>query len=413
MIAFSKFELDNGLKVIVHQDKSTPMVAVNILYDVGSKDEQISKTGFAHLFEHLMFGGSKNIPDFDTPIQLAGGENNAFTNSDITNYYDVLPSDNLETALWLESDRMKQLDFSEQSLDIQRKVVTEEFKETCLNVPYGQTWHYLSEMAYKVHSYQWPTIGKVPAHIEEAMLEDVKAFFYKFYRPNNAILTLAGNISPAEGKSLAMKWFGDIERGEDYKRALLQEPRQKEFRQKIIKEAVPANAIYLAFPMKGRNHPDYYACDLLSDIFANGRSSRFFKTLYKEKQLFSQIDAYISGTFDPGLFIIDGKLMSKTSMETARSSIWEEINLLKDEGVLDEELQKIKNKVESSLIFSEISILNKAISLAYFEVMGDAELINRQIDFYQSVTVDDILRVANDILVESNCNELVYLSSEG
>lgn len=408
MIEFVKFELENGLRVIIHEDTSTPMVAVNLVYDVGSKNEEPTKTGFAHLFEHLMFGGSINIPDFDEPIQTAGGENNAFTNSDLTNFYEILPAENVETALWLESDRMLQLKFSKKSLQTQKKVVIEEFKETCLNEPYGDMWHHLSRLAYKVHPYQWPTIGKEMSHISEADLDQVKAFFYNYYRPDNAILVLAGNISVEKAKDLAEKWFGEIPAGNYQKQAILHEPVQEEFRQIVLEQDVPHDAIYQAYHMAERLSDEYYACDLLSDVLSNGRSSRFYQRLYKEQQLFSTIDAFISGTTDPGLFIIEGKTMPGVTLDQAKAAIEAELDILKTDLISESELTKLKNSVESSLVFSEVSVLNKAISLSYFEVLGDAAWINDEAERYQKVTAEDIRNVAQKIFRNENCNELIY-----
>jgi zinc protease len=408
VIEFVKYTLENGLRVIIHEDTSTPMVAVNLVYDVGSKHEEPTKTGFAHLFEHLMFGGSINIPDFDEPIQTAGGENNAFTNADLTNFYEILPAENVETALWLESDRMLQLKFSKKSLQTQKKVVIEEFKETCLNEPYGDMWHHLSRLAYKVHPYQWPTIGKEMSHISEADLDQVKAFFYDYYRPDNAILVLAGNITVEKGKELAVKWFGEIPAGNYHKQAILHEPVQEEFRQIILEQDVPHDAIYQAYHMAERLSDEYYACDLLSDVLSNGRSSRFYQRLYKEQQLFSTIDAFISGTTDPGLFIIEGKTMPGVTIDQAKDAIATELEILKTDLISDSELTKLKNSVESSLVFSEVSVLNKAISLAYFEVLGDAAWINDEAERYQKVTADDIRNVARKIFRKENCNELIY-----
>lgn len=409
MIAFEKKVLDNGLIVIIHEDPSTPMVAVNVAYNVGSKDEDDEKTGFAHLFEHLMFGGSVNIPDFDTPIQEAGGENNAFTNSDITNFYELVPAQNIETALWLESDRMLQLRFSKKSLNTQKKVVIEEFKETCLNEPYGDMWHHLSELSYTKHPYQWPTIGREMNHIANATIEDVKTFFYQFYRPDNAVLVIAGNITSAEGFFLANKWFGSIPPGKNQKKLLPQEPKQIASRKKIIRQdIIPHDAIYRAYHMDGRLSDEYFICDLISDILANGRSSRFYQKLYKEQQLFSTIDAYISGSSDPGLFIIEGKTMPDVSIEQASEAIDRELRLLMEENLSERELTKLKNSLESSLIFSEISVLNKAISLAYFETLGDAGFINEEVARYQKLTAEDIRNTAKKIFIAENCNELIY-----
>ena len=408
MIAFEKYVLDNGLRVILHQDVSSPMAVVNVAYDVGSRDEEVEKTGFAHLFEHLMFGGSANIPDFDTPIQMAGGENNAFTNCDMTNFYNILPAENIETALWLESDRMMKLDFSPKSLATQQKVVIEEFKETCLNQPYGDMWHHLSDMAYKEHSYRWPTIGLVPEHIQDAKLEDVEAFFYRYYRPNNAVLVVAGNIQISDIKSQINKYFSDIPAGIEFKRSLPVEAKQLQLRSKIIEAAVPLPSIIMAFGMCNRLNDDYYAIDLLSDILANGRSSRFFVNIYK-KSICSTIDAFISGTFDPGLFIVEARPMPGVSIDQTREVIWKELNEIKAKGVQSEELEKIRNKTESSLVYSEVSILHKAMNLAYYEILGDAEMINIQSQKYQNVTAEDIKRVANEILSQEQCNEIIYL----
>jgi predicted Zn-dependent peptidase len=408
LIAYDRFELENGLRVVVHEDASTPMVAVNLLYNVGARDESPDKTGFAHLFEHLMFGGSANIPNFDEPVQLAGGENNAFTNNDITNFYTVLPAQNIETAFWLESDRMMSLNFSEENLDIQRKVVVEEFKETCLNQPYGDVWHHLSDMAYKVHPYRWPTIGKVPKHVEDATLEDVKQFFYKYYRPNNAILVVSGKTKLAEVKALAQKWFGDIPRGKKVEKNLPIEPPQKHLEQRVQYAKVPIDSLYLAFHIPGRKDKKHFAIDLLSDVLSNGASSRLYRRLLKEKRLFNYIDAYITGNIDPGLLIIEGKPAEGVSLETATAAIWEELEILKKELISERELLKYKNKVESSLVFSEINILNKAINLAFFELLDDIELINTEKDIYQQVTVADIHNLANEVLMKENCSELHY-----
>ncbi|MEO1514487.1 MAG: pitrilysin family protein [Bacteroidota bacterium] len=408
MIEYNRFELENGLKVLVHQDDSTPMVAINVLYDVGARDESPDKTGFAHLFEHLMFGGSAHVPDFDEPIQRAGGDSNAFTNNDVTNFYDVLPAENLETAFWLESDRMLSLNFSQRSLEVQQKVVVEEFKESCLNQPYGDVWHHLSDLAYEIHPYRWPTIGKVPRHVEEATLEDVQEFFHKFYCPNNAILVVAGKTTEAEVRQLTEKWFADIPKGKVPKRELPQEPPQRELHRRINETSVPLNAIYLAFHVPGRNDDNYYAADLLSDVLCNGQSSRLYRKLYKDQGIFTDIDAYITGNIDPGLLIIEGKPSEGVSLEEAEAAIWKEIELLKTEGVSERELQKYKNKIESTLAFSETNVLNKAINLAFFELVGDASLINREAELYQQVTTQDLQRMAHEILTEENCSELVY-----
>lgn len=408
MIDFQRFVLNNGLTVLVHEDHSTPMVAVNVLYKVGSRDESIDKTGFAHLFEHLMFGGSENIPHFDEPIQMAGGDSNAFTNNDITNFYDVLPAENLETAFWLESDRMYRLNFSHQSLDIQRKVVIEEFKETCLTQPYGDAWHHLLEIAYEVHPYRWPTIGKTPEHIENATLEDVEQFFYQYYRPNNAVLVVSGNCNIKTVQTLSEKWFGDIERGKIPTRNLPQEPVQTTFHHRLKEDKVPVDALFMAFHAPSRIHADYHTVDLLSDVLSNGQSSRLYRRLLKKRSLFSEIDAYITGSLDPGLLIIEGKPAEGVSLETAEAAVWAELELLKKAPISVNELQKLKNKIESTLIFSEANILTKAMNLAFFEVLGDPNLINEEPKKYQAVTPIAIQQQAQLIFRKENCSELYY-----
>jgi len=394
MIEFEKFTLNNGLKVIVHQDTSTPLVAVNILYDVGARDEDPDKTGFAHLFEHLMFGGSVNIPKYDVPLENAGGENNAFTNNDITNYYLTIPKQNLELAFWLESDRMLDLAFSKKSLKVQQNVVIEEFKQSYLNQPYGDVWLLLRPLAYKVHPYQWSTIGKEISHIENATMDDVRAFYKKFYNPNNAILVVAGNVTTLEIKDLTEKWFGPINPGETYIRKLPREPLQKEERTLRVNRKVPFDSIYTAYHMCSRKDKSYHATDLTSDILSNGYSSRLYSRLVMEKRLFSEINAYISGDIDEGLFVITGKLMQKVKMEAAHQAIRDELEDIQQNLVSEVELQKVKNKIESTLQFSEINILDKAMNLAYAELLGDADLINQEILKYQSVTRDDILKTA-------------------
>ncbi len=408
MIEFEKFTLNNGLKVIVHQDTSTPLVAVNILYDVGARDEDPDKTGFAHLFEHLMFGGSVNIPKYDVPLENAGGENNAFTNNDITNYYLTIPKQNLELAFWLESDRMLDLAFSKKSLKVQQNVVIEEFKQSYLNQPYGDVWLLLRPLAYKVHPYQWSTIGKEISHIENATMDDVRAFYKKFYNPNNAILVVAGNVTTLEIKDLTEKWFGPINPGETYIRKLPREPLQKEERTLRVNRKVPFDSIYTAYHMCSRRNKSYYTTDLTSDILSNGYSSRLYSRLVMEKRLFSEINAYISGDIDEGLFVITGKLMQKVKMEAAHQAIRDELEDIQQNLVSEVELQKVKNKIESTLQFSEINILDKAMNLAYAELLGDADLINQEILKYQSVTRDDILKTAQQLFKQENSSTLFY-----
>jgi predicted Zn-dependent peptidase len=408
MIQFEKFVLDNGLRVIVHQDKSTPLGCINILYDVGSRDENPEQTGFAHLFEHLMFGGSVNIPNYDEPLQRVGGENNAFTTNDITNYHLTLPAENLETGFWLESDRMLSLAFSKKSLDVQRSVVIEEFKQRYLNQPYGDVWLLLRPMAYKVHPYLWDTIGKEISHIENAKIEDVKNFFKKFYCPNNAIMVVAGNVEPEKVKQLSEKWFGAIPKGPDNKRNLPAEPPQTEARSLNVERDVPVDAIYKAYHMCARRDDEYYATNLISDILSQGNSSRLYKVLIKEKELFSSINAYLSGDFDKGLFIISGKLNNNVTMQQAEQAIDEELQKLKITLVSDEELTKVKNKVESAHVFGEVDVLNKATNLAVSELLSDASMINDETKKYLAVTKEQIKDAANMIFKAENCSTLYY-----
>ncbi len=411
MIKFEKFTLNNGLKVIFHQDKDTPVAAVNMLYDVGAKDEDPNKTGFAHLFEHLMFGGSVNIPNYDKPLQEAGGSSNAFTNNDITNYYETLPKDNLETALWLESDRMLSLAFTEKSLEVQRKVVIEEFKQNYLNKPYGDFWLLMRPLAYKVHPYKWATIGKEISHIENATMQDVKKFFYEHYAPNNAILSIAGNFELNYIKDTVEKWFGDIEKRNIKKRNISAEPIQTEARTLTVERKVPVDAWYQTYHICERTHPDFYAADLLSDILSNGESSRLFQNLIKKNPLFSTLDAYISGSIDPGLFIFNGKPSEGVSLEEAEQAVLQEIENLIKNGITERELQKVKNKIESKFVFSETDILNKAMDLAFYELLGDAEMLNIETDKYNMVTTESIIKTAKRIFRKENRNTLYYKSS--
>ncbi|MBA3665983.1 MAG: insulinase family protein [Bacteroidetes bacterium] len=412
MIDYQKFKLKNNLTVIVHEDKSTPMACVNILYDVGARDEDESKTGFAHLFEHLMFGGSINIPNYDEPLQLVGGENNAFTTNDITNYYCTVPAVNIETAFWLESDRMLSLGFTNKSLDVQRSVVIEEFKQRYLNQPYGDVWLLLRPLAFTTHPYKWATIGKEISHIENATMNDVRSFFMKHYNPSNAIMVVAGNIDPEQVKELAEKWFGPIDAGKKPKRELPVEPVQTEPRKLIVERDVPANAIYKAYKMCSRSDKEYHTIDVLSDILSRGNSSRLYKSLIKDKQLFTDINAYVMGDLDRGLFVISGKISEGIKMEDAEKAIYEEIEKLKNEIIPVDELQKCKNKVESTLTFSETDVLTKATNLAISELLGDANLINEEIERYAEVTVEKVMEQAKLILHENNCSTLYYLAKQ-
>ena len=412
MVKFNRFTLDNGLRVIVHEDNTTPMAVLNILYDVGARDENPDQTGFAHLFEHLMFGGSVNIPSYDEPLQRVGGENNAFTSNDITNYYITLPSTNIETAFWLESDRMLNLAFSEKSLEVQRNVVIEEFKQRYLNQPYGDVWLKLRPLVYKEHSYKWATIGKTIEHIEEARIEDVKAFFKKHYNPQNAIMVVGGNITTNEVKQLSEKWFGPIPAGEKYTRNLPQEPDQREERRETVTAKVPLNDVYIAFQMGARLDEDYYAVELLSDILSRGHSSRLYRSLVQDKQIFSEVHAYITSSLDKGMFVLEGKPLENISIEQAEAALWDELEKVKNTGIPADELTKVQNKTESTMVFSEMSLLDKAMNLASFELLGDADLLNQETGKYLAVTAAQIKEAANKIFRKDNSSTLIYLAEE-
>jgi len=410
MINFESFTLSNGLKVVVHEDKSTPMAVLNVIYNVGAKDENPNKTGFAHLFEHLMFGGSINIPEYDEPLQKAGGENNAFTTNDLTNYYCQLPAENIETAFWLESDRMLSLAFGKKSLEVQRKVVCEEFKEHYINKPYGDVWHKMRELAYTTHPYKWMTIGASLKHVEDATLEDVKNFFFKHYTPCNAIVVVAGNITLEQVKTLSEKWFGPIPAGEKYERNLPQEPKQTAPRKQEIKANVPLDALYKCWHIYPRLDDRYYVADLITEIMSGGGSSRLYQSLVKEKQLFSNIECYHLGSTDVGLLTIEGKLVKGVKMEDAEAAINEEIIKLQ-QGISYKELEKVKNKTESMMAFEDMSVMNRATSLAMYELLGDANLINTELEKYRAVTAEQLIEESKIIFDENNSNTLYYYSN--
>ena len=410
MVHYNRFVLDNGLRVLVHEDSSTPMAVVNVLYDVGAKDEDPNKTGFAHLFEHLMFGGSINIPDYDEPLQRAGGENNAYTTNDLTNYYCSMPAENIETAFWLESDRMLSLAFSKKSLEVQRKVVCEEFKEHYINKPYGDVWFKMRELAFTTHPYKWMTIGKELSHIETATIDDVKAFFFKHYRPVNAILVVAGNVTTEQIKALAEKWFGPIPMGEKYERNLPAEPVQKAPRKLEVTADVPLDSLVKTWHMEARLEKGYYVADLITEILGGGGSSRLYQALVKEKQLFSSLDCYHFGSIDKGLLTIEGKVVKGINIEDADKAVNEQLLKIQAELIEDNELQKVKNKTESVIAFEDMSIMSRASSLANYELLGDANLMNTELDRYQAITAEDIREYSRIIFNENNSNTLYYRS---
>lgn len=407
-IDFDRFVLDNGLTVIVHKDTTTPVACLNIMYDVGSRDENPERTGFAHLFEHLMFGGSINIPSYDSPLQVAGGSNNAFTSTDITNYYITLPVQNLETAFWLESDRMLNLAFTEKSLEVQRNVVIEEFRQRYLNQPYGDVWLLMRPLAFKKHPYQWATIGKEEKHIEEATMADVKAFYQQHYLPKNAVMVVAGNVETDHVKTLAEKWFSPIVKGEKPVRHLPAEPIQKKANRLEVERPVPLEAIYISFHMCGKSDDDYSKWDLLSDVLSAGKSSRLQQRLIKEKRIFTSVNAFVMGERDPSLFTFAGHISQQHTIEEAETAIWEEIELLHAKKVDRQELEKVKNQVESNHEFSQMNLLNRAIGLAYNELLGDANGVNSEIEKYMKVSTDDLQQIAQQYLTKENSSTLIY-----
>lgn len=410
MINFEKRTLANGLTVIAHSDNSTPMAAVNIIYKVGSRNEDADKTGFAHLFEHLMFSGSPNVPEFDTPVQIAGGENNAFTNNDYTNYYIALPKENIETALWVESDRMLALNFDEAAFEVQRKVVIEEFSQRYLNQPYGDLWLLLRPLCYKVHPYQWATIGKTPDHISAATMEDVRAFYDKYYNPSNAILSIAGDFSHDEIFALAEKWFGDIPSAPTSDFIIPQEPVQTEKRELEVVRDVPVSVIYIAFKMGCRASREFAVCDVISDILSNGTSSRLYQRLIKDNTLFSSVNAYVTGDLDEGLFIVTGRVQDGVSAEMAEKALWDE--LAKLDEIEPYEMEKVKNKFEANNVFGEINVMNKAMNLGFFEMLGDASRINTEVEEHNSVTIDEIRQTTARLFRPENSSTLRYLSDK-
>lgn len=412
MITYSEHTLGNGLKVLAHRDGLSGLAAVNILYRVGARNEDPSHTGFAHLFEHLMFRGTKLIPDFDLPVQTACGENNAFTTNDYTDYYITLPKDNIETALWLESDRMTGLDITRAALEAEKGVVVEEFNQRYLNQPYGEQWLLLRELVYKVHPYRWPTIGLSPDHIRKATLSDVKAFYRRYYTPSNAILSVAADIEPERVFEMAEKWFGDIAQQPAPDDVFPPEPAQTEARRLEIGRPVPATQITVAFVMGDRMSRDYYLCDIVTDILAGGSSSRLYQRLVKERKIFSSVNSYITGDMDPGMFVVTGQILPGVSLEEAEAAIWAELDNLKHEPAGKYELEKVKNKFEASTLFGELNVMNKALNLSFYAMLGDMELLNGEVAIYRSITAEEIMSMAERVLRPERSSTLVIRSEK-
>lgn len=412
MIDYTTRTLDNGLRIYFHQDQSVTTVAINLIYNVGSRDEDENKTGFAHLFEHLMFGGSVNIPSYDEPLQAVGGENNAFTSPDITNYYLTLPAVNFETGLWLESDRMLSLSFDPEVLEVQRKVVIEEFNQRYLNQPYGDVWLKMRPLIYKNHPYKWATIGKNIQHIEEATMEDVKSFFAKHYVPANAVLVVAGNFEVEDAFEKVSNWFGSIPAKPAPTKALPTEPQQTEKRTEHVVAEVPASAVYLAFHAPARFHNDFHTSMMLGQWLGYGKSSALYQELVVKEQLFSSISAGVMGSHDPGLLVIEGKLRDGISPEQGEEAIWKVIGSLLQNGISDDELLKIKNQAETALAFEEIDVLNRAMNLAYFALYDRADEVNKEGERIQAVTSNDLNRLATELLQPNKSSVLYYQKAE-
>ncbi len=412
MVRYEKHVLANGLTVLLHEDRQTPMVCVNTLFKVGARDESPSRTGFAHLFEHLMFGGTPNVPDYDVVVNGVGGESNAFTNNDYTNYYLTVPAQYLETALWLESDRLRQPGFSQQSLQVQQQVVTEEYRQRDENQPYGDTWLLLRPLCYREHPYRWATIGSTIKHVQEATLDDVRHFFYRYYRPNNAILAVAGNIDSAATLALIEKWYGDIPAGEPVENLLPQEPEQNVYREQTVCRDIPSDAVYLCFHMPGRLDATFPAYDLISDLLSNGESSRLYCRLVKEQSLFSELDAYVMGDWDPGLFIVSGKVNSGVEAKQAVEAVWQELREMAATPVSADELQKMQNKFESTFTFAQYKALDRAMTLCYYEALGVPERVNGEPQLYRAITPADVQRAAAACFRKENCSVLYYLRNE-
>ncbi|MCS6928733.1 MAG: insulinase family protein [Saprospiraceae bacterium] len=408
MVSFERRILSNGLRVLVHEDPYTPLAAVNVAYFVGSRDEQPNRTGFAHLFEHLMFSGSRNAPNFDNLLQSAGGENNAYTTNDYTTFYEILPAQNIETALFLESDRMLDLRITRRALETQRRVVIEEFKETCLSEPYGDMLHHLSDMLYRVHPYRWPVIGLSPDHIAKATLEEVRTFYEQWYVPNNAVLSICGPLKADEAFALAEKWFGGIPPGPEPKHVIPEEPLQIALVERTVEANVPVPAVFMAFRTPPRLHPDFYPTDLLSDVLAMGQSARLYRALVKEQPLLASVDASVTANFDPGMLLIEAKLNEGVTPQQAIEAIWNVLNELVDKPISERELAKIRHRFESTVIYSETSVLNKAQYLGFYEILERAELLNQEVDTYRTVDAEHMQRVARALFRPENAAVLIY-----
>lgn len=408
MIPYTKKILPNGLTVVVNRDRASKLAAVNILYKVGARNENPARTGFAHLFEHLMFRGTREVPNFDLPVQMASGDNNAFTNNDYTDFYITLPKDNIETALWLESDRMEGLEITPAKFEAEKKVVIEEFRQRYLNQPYGDQTMLLRALSYKVHPYRWATIGLTIDHIAGATLEEVEAFYRAHYRPSNAVLSISADIEEERMLELAEKWFAPLADHPADAVAIPQEPVQTEARREEVERDVPASTLTVAYHMGGRTDADFYTADLVSDLLSGGDSGRLYTRLVKERQLLSSVNAYVTGDVDPGLFVFTGQLLPGVTPETAEAAFREEIALLQTTPATVYEIEKVKNKFEANTLFGELNVMNKAMNLGFYEMLGDLELINREVDLYRAVTDEQIRSFSSRTFRPENSSTLIY-----
>ena len=408
MIPYTKKILPNGLTVVVNRDRASKLAAVNILYKVGARNEDPRRTGFAHLFEHLMFRGTREIPNFDLPVQMASGDNNAFTNNDYTDFYITLPKDNLETALWLESDRMEGLDITPAKLEAEKKVVIEEFRQRYLNQPYGDQTMLLRGLAYKVHPYRWAAIGLTTDHIAEATLEDVEAFYRTHYRPSNAVLSISADIEEERMLELAEKWFAPLADRPADAAPIPQEPAQAEARREEVERDVPAPTVTVAYHMGGRTDAGFYTADLVSDLLAGGDSGRLYTHLVKERRLLSSVNAYVTGDVDPGLFVFTGQLLPGVTPGEAEAAFREEIETLQTASAAAREIEKVKNKFEANTLFGELNVMNKAMNLGFYEMLGDLALINREVGLYRAVGDDDIRSFSSRTFRPENSSTLIY-----
>lgn len=408
MIPYRRKTLANGLTVLANRDRQSKLAAVNILYKVGARNENPGRTGFAHLFEHLMFRGTRSVENFDLPVQMASGDNNVFTNNDYTDFYMTLPAANIETALWLESDRIEGLDITPEKLGTEKKVVIEEYRQRYLNQPYGDQTLLLRALAYKTHPYRWAAIGLTPDHIAQATLDDVREFYRTHYHPSNAILSMSADIEEERMLALAEKWFGDLPDRPAAPCPIPQEPPQTEARREEVQRDVPATTVTVAYPMGGRLSPDFYTADLVSDLLSGGDSSRLYTRLVKQRRLLSSVNAYITGDLDPGLFIFTGQLLPQTTPEQAEEAFREEIETLCRIPAEAREMQKVKNKFEANTLFGELNVMNKAMNLGFYEMLGDAELANREVDAYGAVTADSILDFSRRTFRPERSSTLIY-----